>query len=251
MKKIYLQIQKKKFCFFGNSFNKRKDFFIITNTASKNYFCLIFLDSRGSSYETKKNLIDFFKKHLKKKNFLIIQRPFELTTWSSLLNFLELNKDISYKYLITNMGFNDFTPKKLSLVKNALQQTNFLFRHKYTKIKFLESFFDQKKKLIKLYNIDYSKIYSKFISDYFYKKKIILINTPLLKKNTFFTKRPRPKTFIKMIQKTVEFNNKISTIKTLNFRYFSKKETYDGVHYTGKVYDKIFEALKKIKIIYA
>ena len=54
-----------------------------------------------------------------------------------------------------------------------------------------------------------------------------------------------------MIQKTVEFNNKISTIKTLNFRYFSKKETYDGVHYTDKGYDKIFEALKKMKIIYA
>ena len=53
-----------------------------------------------------------------------------------------------------------------------------------------------------------------------------------------------------MIQKTVEFNNKIPTFKTLNFRYFSEKETYDGVHYTSEGYDKIFESLKKLKIIY-
>lgn len=249
MRKIYLEIKKKKFYFFGNFFNKKKDFCIQTNTATKNYFFLIFLDSRGSSYHTKKNLIKFFKKNLKGKNFLIIQRPFELTTWSSLLNFLELNKDISYKYLITNMGFNDFTPKKLSLVENALQQTNFLFKHKYVKIKFLENFLDKNKKIIKLYNIDYSKNYLKFISDYFIKKRIILINTPLLKKNIVFAKRPRPKTFFKMLKKTIDFNNKIKTFKTLNFRYFSEKETYDGVHYTSKGYDKIFESLKKIRIL--
>ncbi len=35
-----------------------------------------------------------------------------MTTWATLINFLKLNQNIKFKYLITNMGFNDFTPKK-------------------------------------------------------------------------------------------------------------------------------------------
>ena len=248
MKKIYLKIKEKKFYFFGDFFNKKKDFFVRTNSKIKNYYYLIFLDSRGCSYQTKKNLIEFFTKTLRKKKYLLIQRPFDLTTWSSLINFLELNKDINYKYIITNMGLNDFTPKKLSLVKNALKQTNYSFRSKYTKIKYLEKFYDKKKKLINLYNLDYGNTYSKFINRYFLKKKLILINTPPLKKNIIFPKRPRPSTFIKMIKKTIEFNNQIKTFKTINFKFFTQRETYDGVHYTNEGYQIIFKSLKKLKI---
>jgi len=112
MRKISLKIKNSNLYFYNESFNKNNDFMISTNTNNKNYHVLIFLDSRGFSLKSKKNLIIFFKKKFKKKKYLIISRPLEMTTWASLINFLKLNQKITYKYLITNMGFNDFTPKK-------------------------------------------------------------------------------------------------------------------------------------------
>ena len=122
MKKISLKIKNSKLYFYDKTFNKNNDFLISTNTKQINYHCLIFLDSRGFSLKSKKNLIDFLKKNLKKK-YLIISRPLEMTTWASLINFLKLNQNIKYRYLITNMGFNDFTPKKKKICTQC-QKTN-------------------------------------------------------------------------------------------------------------------------------
>ena len=112
MKKISLKIKNLNIYFYDKSFNQNKDFLVSTNTKHHNYDILIFLDSRGYSLESEKNLITFFQKKFKKKKYLIISRPLEMTTWATLINFLKLNQKIKYKYLITNMGFNDFTPKK-------------------------------------------------------------------------------------------------------------------------------------------
>ena len=91
MKKISLKIKNSNLYFYDNSFNQNNDFLISTNTKNQNYHVLIFLDSRGFSLNSEKNLIAFFKKKFKKKKYLIISRPLEMTTWCSLINFLKLN----------------------------------------------------------------------------------------------------------------------------------------------------------------
>ena len=89
MKKISLKIKNLNIYFYDKSFNQNKDFLVSTNTKHHNYDILIFLDSRGYSLKSKKNLITFFQKKFKKKKYLIISRPLEMTTWASLINFLK------------------------------------------------------------------------------------------------------------------------------------------------------------------
>lgn len=245
MRKISLKIKNSNLYFYDESFNKNNDFIISTNTKNKNYHFLIFLDSRGFSLESKKNLITFFKKKFKKQKYLIISRPLEMTTWASLINFLKLNRKITYKYLITNMGFNDFTPKKKKLALNVQKQARLLLDKK-AKIEYLEKYIDKKNIKINLYNVNYSK---NFINNLNYQlpiEKLILINTPSLKKKIKFKTRARPNSFFKMLKTTIKFNKKVKTLSTINFLNFGNSDTYDGVHYSNFGYTKIFQAIDKL-----
>ena len=248
MRKISLKIKNSNLYFYNESFNKNNDFMISTNTNNKNYHVLIFLDSRGFSLKSKKNLITFFKKKFKKKKYLIISRPLEMTTWASLINFLKLNQKITYKYLITNMGFNDFTPKKKKLALNVLKQANLLLDKK-AKIEYLEKYIDKKNIKINLYNVNYSKNLVNNLNHQLPNEKLILINTPSLEKKITFTTRARPNSFFKMNTTTIKFNKKIKTLSTINFLNFGNKDTYDGVHYTNFGYTKIFKAINKLIFI--
>jgi hypothetical protein len=206
---------------------------------------LIFLDSRGYSLESEKNLITFFQKKFKKKKYLIISRPLEMTTWATLINFLKLNQKIKYKYLITNMGFNDFTPKKKKFALNVQKQA-MLFLEKKMKIEYLEKYTDKKNIKINLYNVNFGESFVNNLNSQLPSKKLILMNTPPLKKKITFTTRARPNSFFKMINTTIKFNKKIKTLSTINFLTFDKSDTYDGVHYTNFGYAKIFKALNKL-----
>jgi len=245
MRKISLKIKNSNLYFYNESFNKNNDFMISTNTNNKNYHVLIFLDSRGFSLKSKKNLIIFFKKKFKKKKYIIISRPLEMTTWASLINFLKLNQKITYKYLITNMGFNDFTPKKKKLALNVLKQANLLLDKK-AKIEYLEKYIDKKNIKINLYNVNYAKNLVNNLNHQLPNEKLILINTPPLEKKITFTTRARPNSFFKMNTATIKFNKKIKTLSTINFLNFGNKDTYDGVHYTNFGYTKIFKAINKL-----
>jgi hypothetical protein len=155
-----------------------------------------------------------------------------MTTWASLINFLKLNQKIKYKYLITNMGFNDFTPKKRKLALNVKKQTK-LFLEKKVKIEYLEKYTDKKNIKINLYNVNFGKNFINNLNSQLPSKKLILINTPPLKKKIIFTMRARPNSFFKMIKSTISFNKKIKTLSTINFLTFNNNDTYDGVHYTN------------------
>ena len=128
MKKISLKIENLNIYFYDKSFNQNRDFLVSTNSKNHNYHTLIFLDSRGFSLKSEKNLITFFKKKFIKKKYLIISRPLEMTTWATLINFLKLNQKIKYRYLITNMGFNDFTPKKKNLLSMFINKLSFFLK---------------------------------------------------------------------------------------------------------------------------
>jgi hypothetical protein len=245
MKKISLKIKNSNIYFYDKSFNQNTDFLISTNTKHHNYHILIFLDSRGFSLKSEKNLITFFKRKFKKKKYLIISRPLMMTTWATLINFLKLNQNIKYKYLITNMGFNDFTPKKKKFALNVQKQAK-LFLEKKTKIEYLEKYTDKKNIKINLYNVNFGKSFINNLNSQLPSKKLILMNTPPLKKKITFTTRARPNSFFKMIKTTIKFNKKIKTLSTINFLTFDKNDTYDGVHYTNYGYTKIFKALNKL-----
>jgi hypothetical protein len=248
MKKISFKIKNFNLYFYDESFNPNSDFLISVNTRNQNYHVLIFLDSRGVSLKSEKNLIAFFKKKFKKKRYLIISRPLEMTTWASLINFLKLNKKITYKYLITNMGFNDFTPKKRKLALNVKEQTK-LFLEKKGKIEYLEKYTDKRNIKINLYNVNFGKNFIQNLNSQLPSKKLILMNTPPLKKKMIFTMRARPNSFFKMIKTTIRFNKKIKTLSTINFLTFNNNDTYDGVHYTNGGYTKIFKALNKLTFL--
>ena len=245
MRKISFKIKNSNLYFYDETFNKNSDFMISTNTKNQDYHILIFLDSRGFSLKSKKNLIDFFKKKFKKKKYLIISRPLEMTTWSSLINFLKLNQRIKYKYLITNMGFNDFTPKKKNLALNVQNQAKLLLDKK-AKIKYLEKYTDKKNIKINLYNVNFSTNFVNNLNSQLPSKRLILLNTPQLEKKITFKTRARPNSFFKMIKTTIKFNKKVKTLSTINFLNFGNSDTYDGVHYTNFGYTKIFQAINKL-----
>lgn len=248
MKIISYKIKNSKIYFYDEKFNSNNDFLVSTNSINHNYHSLIFLDSRGFSLKSEKNLIDFFKKKLNKKKYLIISRPLEMTTWATLINFLKLNQNIKFKYLITNMGFNDFTPKKRGLALNVQKQAAFFLKKK-TKIKYLEKYIDKNNVKINLYNINFGKHFIHNLNSHLPCKKMILINTPPLKKGLKFKTRPRPNSFFKMIKFSIKFNKNIKTLTTINFLTFNDHDTYDGVHYTNLGYIKIFKALDKLNFL--
>ncbi|MAH97848.1 MAG: hypothetical protein CMA12_00660 [Euryarchaeota archaeon] len=168
-----------------------------------------------------------------------------MTTWATLINFLKLNQNIKFKYLITNMGFNDFTPKKKKFALNVQKQAS-LFLEKKTKIEYLEKYTDKKNIRINLYNINFGKNFINNLNSHLPNEKLILMNTPPLKKKITFTTRARPNSFFKMIKTTIKFNKKIKTLSTINFLTFNNYDTYDGVHYTNLGYKKIFKAINKL-----
>lgn len=90
---------------------------------------LCFFDSRAMTTDegnhkntTFSKLLEFFEK--KNISYLAISRPKNLTIFATLLNFLELNKNLKFKNLITNLGFVDYTPKKQANINDMLLQIN-------------------------------------------------------------------------------------------------------------------------------
>ena len=114
------------------------------------------------------------------------------------------------------------------------------------KIEYLEKYTDKKNKEINLYNVNFGKSFIDNLNSQLPSKKLILMNTPPLKKKIVFSTRARPNSFFKMIETTIKFNKKIKTLSTINFLTFDKNDTYDGVHYTNFGYAKIFRALNKL-----
>lgn len=98
--------------------------FVVQSTAQNEIFdYLIFLDSRGISREFKNSLADKLITRITSigKSYLLVCRPIELTIWASLVGFLTINR-LNPAKIITNMGFVDFTPKKQSILQDAVRQ---------------------------------------------------------------------------------------------------------------------------------
>jgi HAD superfamily hydrolase (TIGR01549 family) len=217
---------------------------------------LIYLDSRGLTIDEDSYQHSFMYqciKELEKRNktYLAISRPKNLMTFATLLNFLDLNDDLQFSNLITNVGFVDFTPKKNVFIQDMILQASHLWNWDFD-IKELSTY----KMLIQednLYSLHYDNIYIDFIKEQILRfkfDKVFFINTPDIKKDICIP-RKRPIEFFDKITETNILINKISE-KIENFykidiskMFFSNQEsfTYDAVHYTRDGHQPIKEKL--------
>ena len=107
----------------GEQLHDGHDFVVRSNAENEAIDYLLFMDSRGISREFEHSLADKLVVRISQlgKTYLCVSRPLELTIWATLIGFLAVNKLNPVK-IITNMGFVDFTPKKQSILQNAIRQ---------------------------------------------------------------------------------------------------------------------------------
>jgi len=227
-----------------NSTSKEnKTFYNLNNINEIDY--LIYLDSRGLTINEKNCHNSYMYKLIKElendnTSYIAISRPKNLITFTTLLNFLSSNSNLSFKNLITNVGFVDFTPKKNIFIEDMILQAKTLWSENF-EVEELSSY-QMTNGEEELYALKYSLGYVEFISEYisnYQFEKCIYINTPIISSDIKI-ERERP---IEFFEKIIETNKLIEQIiiKSKNSQIidFSKKFsnnqekfTYDAVHYT-------------------
>lgn len=241
-----------------NSTSKENKTFYKTQDSKKIDY-LIYLDSRGLTINEEDYYNSYMYKLIKEleskdRSYIAISRPKNLMTFATLLNFLNSNPNLSFKNLITNIGFVDFTPKKKIFIEDMILQANTLWDGSF-EVEELSIY-----KMIngeeKLYTLKYSLEYAEFISEYIlnYKlEKCIFINTPIVSSNIKI-ERKRPIEFFEKIIETNAFITKLCK-SSENFismdigdKFLNDEEifTYDAVHYTINGHEMILDKLLKI-----
>ena len=229
---------------FGERPHKDFDSFVKCNAVDNNIEELVFLDSRGVGRSFSGLLAEkiITKNHLK-KSYILVCRPLELTTWATLINFISLN-ELNPKKIITNMGLVDFTPKKKHLLKDAIQQVDYLIGKKVAKAIFAEKYISINGNKINLYCMQYSDEYKKSIEKITRKIPTIIINTPIVS-DSIKIERKRPHCFFTSLAQTVAFNQSINYAKVVNLPVFDETLTYDAVHFTTAGNELIFNIIKE------
>jgi len=213
------------------------------------YDFLIFFDSRGYKKDNEDYselttlLIDYIKS--KNASALIINRPKNLTVFPTLINFLSLN-NIEFKYLLTNLGFVDCTPKKIEFIEDIEKQIYPFYKSTLSKIK-LEKYLLLSGNHATLYSIEYSSRLIKYIVERIIKSfsSSFFVNTPEISTSHIF-KRKRPSSFYKRLSSSNVLVNNICRQSNGILIDIHKIEnpTFDGVHYTQK---GVFDIFNKIK----
>lgn len=236
----------------GEVSNSEENFFIISKN-KKVFDYLIMVDSRGVKIDTQKLEDSFIYKlklalESKNKSYIIISRPKNLTIIPTLINFLKLNDTLTFRNLITNLGFVDCTPKKQENIDDILLQIEEFSSTKNTIIKHEKYKLNNGMEEI-LKSIEYSQDYKLEVNNFLTKKfdKIFYINTPIVSKSLAI-KRARPNSFFKQLSKT---NTMISSLLNLDKKknilvdIQNLNHMYDGVHYTEKGHEMIFNKIKQ------
>lgn len=234
-----------------NTFSKNS--YIEYSEILDNYDYLIFLDSKGLSSNIYQNswaklIVNDIK--LSNKSYLLIIRPKNLTVFFTLINFIKLN-NLRFKNLITNLGFVDLTPKKLSLFNDLLLQNPFeieldIINH--------GEYVDKNCNKIDLFGLRFdSKILisiSQYINTFF--SNVFFFHTIEFNRH-IKTERKRPDSFFsqlilsnKLINELSSYIENSSVIRTNDFidDYTSNKYSYDAVHYTDEGHNLIYEIWK-------
>ncbi len=231
--------------FYGNQLNERHDFSIVCNGSVREIDTLLFFDSRGISKQFENSLVDQIITNLPSSHtFLLVSRPLEITTWMTLYNFILINKIIP-KRIITNMGFVDFTPKKMSVIEKSICQYDFFFSKDDASIIFLEKYLTKCDGVIDLYQHAYPQKFYFALENLLNSFNTLILNTPLLVSGFIF-ERDRPLSFLDSLLLTNNFNHSLKITGTVvDFNAFDNSKSYDGVHYTDKGNAHILDCIKK------
>lgn len=227
----------------GDRLHDGHDFIVTANSKSTTLDYLLFFDSRGVSAEFDTSLVKLLIERLSDlgKTYLLVCRPINLTTWATLVGFLAQNRLVPTK-IVTNMGFVDFTPKKRSLLEDAVRQVDSVIGVNAAKAYFVENFTSRDETIIPLYSIRYDDSYRKAISALAQKYDILILNSPLTDINISI-ERKRPEAFFLAQAVSNEFNRSVQGAQLLDFPNFDNLHTYDAVHFTVKGNEVIFERL--------
>lgn len=225
----------------------------ISNNGTHFFNYLIFVDSRGlvineGSFENSYlfKIMQFLENS--KKSYVCISRPKNLTVFATLYNFLLLNPTLTFKNLITNLGFVDCTPKKeenirdiqlqinehMNIELNQLAQENYLLLNgQYEMLKTLS------------YNEKYTFEIARLLNQRF--TELYFITTPIIDHAVHF-ERKRPNSFFLQLHKTNELIAQIiekikHPVTLLDIKNLDS--TYDGVHFDRIGHQKVFTELKK------
>lgn len=228
----------------GKELHSGHAFMVRTNARSKNIDYLVFFDSRGISAQYYGSLAEKLIKKINAcgKTFLLICRPLEMTTWSSLISFLE-NSEILPSKIVTNVGFVDFTPKKKETLALSIDHVNAVLGAKIATAKFAE-YYHTSEGIKPLYNTQYKQKYLSNVELVCKTNDVVVINTPKVHQN-FSGIKQRPLSFFSGILKANEFNRSISGAKIIEVPEFDNKLTYDAVHFTSEGNELIFDLVKE------
>ncbi len=229
---------------YGKRLNTGLDFLIKCNAKDNKIDKLVFLDSRGVGREFNGSLAEKIITRIDlNSSYIMVCRPLELTTWATLSNFMALNS-IKPQKIITNMGFVDFTPKKVALLEDAIKQTDYIIGKKVARPIFAGNYVSSNGEAIDLYSMIYSEKYKKSIQNIVRNIPTVIINTPTVGTDMNI-KRKRPEAFFTALARTAAFNQSIEGAHLVNLPLFDETLTYDAVHYTTLGNEVIFNVIKK------
>ena len=228
----------------GDRLHDGYDFVVRSNSRSDTLDYLIFLDSRGISRGFEGSIADKLITQIAQGGgtYLLLCRPLELTTWATLINFIVINK-LNLSKIVTNMGFVDFTPKKLSTLQDAVQQVDFFIGKDVANSCFVQSFESSSGEMIPLYSMCYGDTYRKSIETIAKRLPTLIVNTPLVDDGIRID-RKRPHAFFSALANSNEFNRSINGAQVVDLPHFDETLTYDAVHYPTLGNEVIFDSIK-------
>lgn len=211
-----------------------------SGTYSPNYFIL--LDSRGISKSYSGSLASLMIHYLESNDlsYTLLCRPVNLTTWATLLSLFQDNK-LSPDRIITNVGFVDFTPKKLELICQSIRQAEYITGINSCQYQYLENY-QTSSGSIPLFSLQYPKSYLAQINALTSRISTTIINTPYVDPAINFP-RPRPSSFYRGISKSNSFNQNVQNATCVTPPPLTNLTSYDALHYTAEGSSTIYKSI--------
>lgn len=214
---------------------------------------LIFTDSKGLSIAKDKAWA--YRLYLTycaaDYDVLLLARPKYLTTFFSLINFLELSER-SFDVVITNVGFVDTTPKKASIVADIIEQSQGLLSRE--DVAFCDKIPLSSGEIADIYSILYSDLVCKQISERLsrYSRASLLLGTTEYNASVAI-ERERPASFFsnlrvanRLISRVASQSSAIVYFNPLPYCHDDRHgTTLDAVHYSAIGHQYVFDILER------
>jgi hypothetical protein len=142
------------------------------------------------------------------------------------------------------MGFVDFTPKKKSILEDAVRQVDACVEPGTAQPSAVERYTASSGEELELFAMSYGPAYRSGIETLADSSTLVVLNTPPVEPGIPI-RRHRPSSFFAGLEATNRFNRLLRGATVLDFPVFDETCTYDAVHYTDRGNELIFEALSR------